>query len=63
MLVLLGMLRTLIGLSEDAITTSAIVTRVFSSVARSNVNLMSNTLSSKDRDDFTGEMIAMRILF
>lgn len=63
MLVLLGILRTLTGLLEDAITISAIVTRVFSSVTRSNVNLMSNTLSSKDRDDFIGEMIAMRILF
>lgn len=60
---LLGILRTLTGLLEDTITASAIVTRVFSSVARSNVNLMSNTLLSKDRDNFIGEMIAIRILF
>lgn len=61
--VLLRVLISLTGLSEAAITASAMVTRTFSSVARSNVNLMSNTLSSKDRDHFTDKMIAMRILF
>lgn len=63
MLVLLGVLTTLTGLLEAAITALAIVTRIFLLVARSNVNLMSNTLLSKDRDDFIREMIAIRILF
>lgn len=63
MLVLLGVLTTLTGLSEAAITALAIVTRIFSLVARSNVNLISNTLLSKDRDNFIQEIIAMRILF
>lgn len=63
MLVLLEVLTTLIGLLEAAITILAIVTRIFSLVTRSNVNLMSNTLLSKDRDNFIREMIVIRILF
>lgn len=53
----------MIGLLEAAITILAIVIRIFSLVARLNVNLISNTLLSKDRDNFIQEIIVIRILF
>lgn len=62
-LVLLRVLIVLIGLLEATIIVLTIVTRIFSLVARSNVNLISNTLSSRDRDQFVDKMIAIRILF
>lgn len=62
-LVLLGVLTTLTGLPEAAITMLAIVIRVFLLVTRSNVNLMSNILLSKDYDYFIDKIIAIRILF
>lgn len=61
--VLLRVLISLTGLLEAAITVLAIVTRTFSLVVRSNVNLISNTLLSKDRDHFTDKIIVIRILF
>lgn len=50
-------------LIDAAITVLAILIRVFVSIARSNVNLISNILSAKERTAFIDEIVAIRQLF
>lgn len=64
--ILLRYLTNITGLTDAVIIdfiVLAMLVRVFVSVARSNVNLISNTLSAEERTAFIDEMVAMRQLF
>lgn len=61
--ILLRYLTNVTRLTDIAIIVSAMLVRIFVSVARSNVNLMLNILSTEDRTAFIDEMVAMRQLF
>lgn len=60
---LLRHLTNVTRLIDIAIIVSAMLVRIFVSIARSNVNLMLNILSAEDRTTFIDEMVAMRQLF
>lgn len=60
---LLRYLTNMTRLIDAAIIVLAMLIRVFVSVARSNVNLISNTLSAEERTAFIDEIVAIRQLF
>lgn len=58
--ILLRYLTNITRLINAAIIVLAILIRVFVSIARSNVNLISNTLSAEERTTFIDEIVAIR---
>lgn len=57
--ILLRYLTNITRLTDAAIIVLAILVRVFVSIARSNVNLISNILSAEERTAFIDEIVAI----
>lgn len=57
---LLRHLTNVTRLIDIAIIASAMLVRIFVSIARSNINLILNILSTEDRTAFIDEIVAIR---